>query len=49
MGVEDFITAIIRHIPDKQFKIIRYYGAYSRRKRKVFDGILHLISMIQAK
>jgi len=49
MSVEDFITAIIGHIPDKQFKIIRYYGAYSRRKRKVLDGILHLISMIQSK
>jgi len=49
MSVEDFITAIIGHIPDKQFKIIRYYGAYSRRKRKVLDGILHLISMLQSK
>ena len=49
MSAEDFITAIIGHIPDKQFKIIRYYGAYSRRKRKVLDGILHLISMVQSK
>lgn len=49
MRVEDFIAAIIGHIPDKQFKMIRYYGAYSRSKRKILDGILNLISMIQSK
>ena len=29
--VEEFITRIIVHIPDEQFKTIRYYGVYSRR------------------
>ena len=47
--VEDFITAIIGHISDKQFKMIRYYGTYSRHKRKILDGILNLISMVQSK
>jgi hypothetical protein len=29
--VEEFIARLIRHIPDEQFKTIRYYGVYSRR------------------
>lgn len=29
--VEEFIARIIRHIPDENFKTIRYYGVYSRR------------------
>lgn len=49
MSVYDFITAIIGHVPDKQFKIIRYYGAYSRRKSRILDGVLNLISMAQSK
>lgn len=29
--VEEFITRLTRHIPDENFKTIRYYGVYSRR------------------
>lgn len=29
--VEEFISRLVRHIPDEQFKTIRYYGVYSRR------------------
>lgn len=36
MHVDDFITALIQHIPDSQFKMIRYYGAYARRCKKIF-------------
>jgi hypothetical protein len=32
MLVNDFISAIISHIPERNFKMIRYYGIYSRRK-----------------
>jgi hypothetical protein len=35
MLVDEFISAIIQHIPDKNFRLIRYYGVYSRRKTKV--------------
>jgi len=31
MGVDQFISALIQHIPPPQFKMIRYYGAYARR------------------
>jgi len=34
MSVFDFILAIIQHIPDKHFRLIRYYGAYARKKKK---------------
>jgi hypothetical protein len=33
--VEEFIARVIRHIPDENFKTIRYYGVYSRRLKKV--------------
>jgi hypothetical protein len=31
--VEEFITRLIQHIPQKNFKLIRYYGLYSRKKK----------------
>jgi len=31
LTAEEFITRLIVHIPDEQFKMIRYYGVYSRR------------------
>ena len=34
MLVHDFISAIIQHTPEKNQKLVRYYGAYSRRKKK---------------
>lgn len=47
MAVEQFITALIQHIPPPQFKMIRYYGAYARRSKskygsKVQSGIRQL-------
>jgi len=45
MLVYDFISAIIQHIPEKNQKLARYYGAYSRRKKKYLkSGITKLIS-----
>ncbi len=44
MNVDDFISALIQHIPDKHFKMIRHYGAYSRRgKEKFRDYLKHEI------
>jgi NAD-dependent SIR2 family protein deacetylase len=34
MLVHDFIFAVVRHIPNKHQKLVRYYGAYSRSRRK---------------
>jgi hypothetical protein len=33
LPVSDFMGKLIRHIPDRQFKMIRYYGIYSRRRK----------------
>lgn len=35
ISVEEFISRLIRHIPDEQFKTIRHYGVYSRRTKKL--------------
>jgi hypothetical protein len=40
MEVENFIKALIQHIPDRNFKMIRYYGSYGRRIKKLFSGYL---------
>lgn len=34
LPVEEFIIRLMRHIPDKHFRMIRYYGLYSNSKRK---------------
>uniref|UniRef100_UPI0016434A92 transposase n=1 Tax=Staphylococcus epidermidis TaxID=1282 RepID=UPI0016434A92 len=40
VSVEEFISRLIRHIPDEQFKTIRHYGMYSRRMKNVCKKIL---------
>jgi len=53
MFVEKFIGAIIGHIPEIQFKTIRYYGVYCRPKRQYFKELLSefigLVSITQEK
>nr|WP_135557750.1 transposase [Paenibacillus cymbidii] len=39
---EEFITRLIRHIPDEHFKTIRYYGIYSRRTKIASKKLLHV-------
>jgi hypothetical protein len=38
--VEEFIARVIRHIPDENFKTIRYYGVYSRKLKKVSKALV---------
>jgi hypothetical protein len=33
LSVDDFIGQLIRHIPEKHFRMVRYYGFYSNRVR----------------
>ena len=40
--VMEFIARIIRHIPEKNFKTIRYYGLYSRKNKGEIDKILKI-------
>lgn len=38
--IDNFISSLIQHIPPEQFRIIRYYGSYSRKKRKLITSSL---------
>jgi hypothetical protein len=40
MGVFEFIEALIQYIADRQFKMIRYYGAYDRKWKPKFRSYL---------
>lgn len=40
--VEEFISRLIRHIPDEQFKTIRHYGMYSRRIKNLCKKVLSI-------
>lgn len=40
MSVEVFILSLVRHIPDKGFKVIRHYGLYSRRIKTLCQKIV---------
>ena len=42
IDVMEFIERIIRHIPDRNFKTIRYYGLYSRRSKGKVDKVLKI-------
>ena len=33
LPVLEFIGLLVRHIPDSQFKMVRYYGIYSRKRK----------------
>lgn len=39
----EFIARLIRHIPEPQFKTIRYYGFYSSHKNKIYEKCQKLI------
>ena len=47
MEVEEFIGALISHIPDNQFRMVRYYGGYWRIKKKKFKRIINLETICQ--
>jgi len=40
LSVEAFISRLIRHIPDEQFKTIRHYGMYSRKTKTLSKKLL---------
>jgi hypothetical protein len=40
MPIDEFIIGIIQHIPEKQFKTIRYYGAYCRNQKREYTSYL---------
>ena len=40
----EFIARLIRHIPEPQFKTIRYYGFYASKSHKLYNTCRKLIS-----
>lgn len=40
LPVEKFIGLLVRHIPDGQFKMVRYYGIYSRKRKNNAQKIM---------
>jgi transposase-like protein len=49
MRVDEFIGALIQHVPERQFKMIRYYGAYSRKWKSRYNRYLSHSSIRQCK
>ncbi|MFQ9704570.1 MAG: transposase [Enterocloster clostridioformis] len=44
LPVIDFIKRLIIHIPDKHFKMVRYYGIYAKhhKQEKIFGNVYPL-------
>ena len=36
LGVFEFIEALLQHVPERNFKVVRHYGVYARQLRKTF-------------
>jgi hypothetical protein len=49
MPVFEFISALIQHVPERQFKMIRYYGAYCRKWKRMYMCSLTQVSITQRK
>jgi hypothetical protein len=46
MPVLTFIHGVVRHIPPKQFKMVRYYGLYAPRKASTMRALLKEIGKV---
>lgn len=46
MPVLAFIHGVVRHIPPKQFKMVRYYGLYAPRKASAMRAVLKEIGKV---
>jgi hypothetical protein len=54
LSAEEFIKLLIRHIPDNNFRVVRYYGLFANRVRgdllpKVFALLGHNYREMKAK
>ena len=48
-SAENFINNLILHCPDENFKMIRYYGFYSNRNKKLLEKIYELYDIKKKK
>lgn len=49
MTVNEFMSAVIGHVPEKNFKMVRHYGAYARNQRKKLGELRGLSGIQQLK
>ena len=49
MPIMEFIDRLVRLIPDKNLKLVRYYGLYARRTRNKLQKILTPLSREKPK
>ena len=49
MLVHDFISAVIQHIPEKNQKLVRYYGYYSRRKKRKIKSSITIPNLTEKR
>lgn len=47
LKIFEFIKSLIQHVPERQFKMIRYYGAYSRKWKRKYAHFLKQRSITQ--
>lgn len=46
LPVVEFIYSVVRHIPPRQFKMVRYYGLYAPRKASQIHAIMEKIGKV---
>jgi len=46
MDKYEFIHYVIKHIPDKNFKMVRYYGIHSRRVKKGVREVMEKLGLV---
>lgn len=44
MKIFDFYDRILRHLPPKHFRLVRYYGIFASKNTKRFFDVLHKVS-----
>ena len=47
MSVHGFMHSVLQHIPNRNFRLVRYYGIYARRKKKIITGFVRHSVIIQ--
>jgi len=47
MSVHGFMYSILQHIPDKNFRLVRCYGVYARRKKQVIKRFIQQSIIMQ--
>ena len=45
----EFISRLIKHIPERNFKTIRYYGFYTTKNKSILDSCRKFISDVKAQ